>query len=476
MKSLNIKLPENRKPKYERIYGAFLEALKSGVLKPGERLPSSRELAKTYRCHRLTVMNALQSLVAEGWLEAQEKSHYFVSVKAPIAGSLKSSERSKKAPQFTLTKARYSLTSERAQHKIEFWGGQPDMRIFPVEEFRLVTSEALKKVKPAQLGYGAIEGLAPFRVQVEEYFRRTRSLTDKKYLITNGSQEGIVLIAQALLKVGDRVAVEAKGYSPVWKLLENLGMKLVPIRVDEEGLDTDELAQCIRQKEIRMIYVTPHHQYPTTVTLSPRRRQQLIQLAEKNHIPILEDDYDHEFHYLSPPQTPLAAESHYAIYAASFSKILYPGSRLGVIACHENLFEALAEQKYLTSRQSESLSQLSMALWMKEGGFERHLRRVTRIYEKRFLFMQGELEKLQSDHNIEWQQPSGGMCYWVKLDRNSRLVAEECSRKGIFFQNEKTMDFAGRDGTHLRIGFACVNEQEIKAGFEVLGQVLKKRK
>ena len=475
MKSLNLKLQDSKKPKYERIYKAFLDGLKEGVLKPGERLPSTRELAKTYRCHRLTVMNALQSLVAEGWLESQEKSHYFVSQKTPITSPVGLRKTKKKKPQFHLTKPSYSLVQERARHKIEFWGGQPDMRLFPLDEFRLVLSEALRRVKPQLLNYGSMDGLDVFKVQVEEYFRRTRFLTDKKYLITNGSQEGVQLIAQALLQPGDRVVVEAKGYTPVWKLLENLGLVLVPVSVDEEGLDTTELEKIITQKKIKMIYVTPHHQYPTTVTLSPRRRQHLIQLAETHHVPILEDDYDHEFHYLSPPQTPLAAQSDYAIYIASFSKIVFPGSRLGVIACHESLHEALAEQKFLTSRQNESLSQLALAMWMKEGGFEKHLRRVTRIYEKRFSFMQAELEKLKAEHDIEWIQPSGGMCYWVDIKCNSRLVAEEASKLGVFFQNEKNVDFEKQDGTHLRIGFACVTEEEIKIGFEILHKVLKSK-
>jgi GntR family transcriptional regulator/MocR family aminotransferase len=476
MKSLNLKLQDSKKPKYERIYRAFLDGLKEGVLKPGERLPSTRELAKTYRCHRLTVMNALQSLVAEGWLESQEKSHYFVSQKIPITSPVGMKKSKKKEPKFNLTKPSYSLAQERTRHKIEFWGGQPDLRLFPLDEFRLVLSDALKRAKPEQLNYGAMDGLQVFRVQVEEYFRRTRFLTDKRYLITNGSQEGVQLIAQALLQPGDRVVVEAKGYTPVWKLLENLGVVLVSVTVDEEGLDTEELEKIIVSKKIKMIYVTPHHQYPTTVMLSPRRRQHLVQLAETHQVPILEDDYDHEFHYLSPPQTPLAAQSDYAIYIASFSKIVFPGSRLGVIACHESLFEPLAEQKFITSRQNESLSQLALAAWMKEGGFEKHLRRISRIYEKRFFFMQAELENLQADHDIEWIQPSGGMCYWVNLKRNSRLVAEEASKRGVFFQNEKNMDFNGKDGTHLRIGFACVTEAEIKTGFEILDKALRSNK
>ncbi|MDG0817741.1 MocR-like pyridoxine biosynthesis transcription factor PdxR [Bdellovibrio svalbardensis] len=474
MKSVNIKIQDSKKPKYERIYAGFLTALKDGVLKPGERIPSTRDLAKIYKCHRLTVMNALQALVAEGWLEAKEKAHYQVSEKAPITESTKESPSKKKAPHFELASPAFSLTAERTRYKIEFWGGQPDLRLFPKDEFRKITSEALRRVKPDQLSYGATQGLPVLLEQVEEYFRRSRGLLEIEYLITNGSQEGIYIIAQTFLKPGDYVVVEGKGYTPAWRVLESLGAKLIPIAVDDEGLNTDELALILKKKKVKLIYTTPLHQYPTTVTLSPRRRQKLIQLAESYRIPILEDDYDHEFHYLSPPPAPLATQTPYAIYVASFSKILYPGARIGVLACHESLFEAFAMQKFLLSRQSDSLSQLSLAAWMKEGGFERHLRRTTRVYEKRFHYMQEQLELLKVTYGIDWVQPNGGMSYWVNLKTNSRKVSEAAKRKDVFFMNETELDFAKKDGTHLRIGFAGVNEAEIKQGFEVLNQILKK--
>jgi|GEM_PF-2538713 len=422
-------------------------------------------------------MNALQSLVAEGWLEAREKSHYFVSDKTPITGSAKQKNlNNHKAPKFRLTKPGYSLRHENDRHRIEFWGGQPDLRLFPMNEFRLICADALKRVKPELLNYGSYEGLEFFRTQVADYFRRSRALTDKSYLITNGSQEGIYLIAQALLNPGDAIAVEAKGYAPVWGLFENLGLQIVPIAVDEEGLNTEELEKAIANKKIKMVYVTPLHQYPTTVTLSPRRRQHLLQLAERHQMPILEDDYDHECHYLSPPPAPLATQSSYAIYIASFSKILFPGSRLGVIACHESLLKPLTEQKFLVSRQTDAIAQLALAAWMKDGGFEKHVRRMTRAYEKRFFLMQQHLLQLQQEHDVSWYQPNGGLCYWVNLKTNSRIVAEEASQKGLFFQNEKSSDFNNKDGTHLRIGFACVNENEIAEGITTLGIILKKRR
>lgn len=472
MKSLYLKLDQSSSPKHLKIYKVFVTAIKSGQLKSGDQIPSTRELAKLYNCNRLTVMNSMQALVSEGWLENKLRSYYFVSSKIPITTSkiISKNKNTKFSPQVSRAKPDFDL--ERTRYRIEFWGGQPDLRLFPKEEFRKILSESLKKAKPEQLNYGFIDGLEPLHKQIAEYLRRTRNLIDKEFIVTNGSQEALYLVSQTFIKPGDKVAVERKGYPPAWRLFESLGAELIPIEEDEEGLSTDDLAKNLEAHKIKMIYTTPLHQYPTTTTLSPRRRQELIRLAEKYRIPILEDDYDHEFHYLSPPPAPLSTETDYGIYICSFSKILFPGARLGVIACNPELKDHIVYQKYLVSRQTDCLAQLALAFWIKDGGFERHLRRMRRAYEKRYYFMLECLEKIKLDHKISWAQPNGGMSIWVNLHRNSKTIAEKAKAKGILFQNESTMDYKKSEGTHLRIGFAGVNENEIKEGFSILEQIL----
>lgn len=460
-------------PKHLKIYLAIIEDIKNGVLKSNDKIPSTRSLGKIYRCHRLTVMNAMQSLIAEGWLESVARSHYFVSAKIPVTSSKKElilkktnifdGQLARKKPVFDL---------ERTRYKIEFWGGQPDLRLFPKDEFRKIVSDSLKKAKVESLNYGSIDGLDSFKKQTADYLRRSRSLTDTDFIITSGSQEALYLIAQVFVKPGDKIAVERKGYPPAWRLFESLGAKIIPVDVDQQGLVTEHLEKLLKQHKIKMIYTTPLHQYPTTATLSPKRRQDLIRLAESYKIPILEDDYDHEFHFVAPPPPPLSTETNYGIYICSFSKILFPGARLGAIGCTPELKDEIAYQKYLVTRQTDSLSQLALGEWMKDGGFERHVRRTTRIYEQRYYFMLNQLNRLKETFDITWHQPNGGMSIWVNLNQNSQSVAEKAKKKGIFFQNESTMDYLNAKGTHLRIGFAGVNESQIVDGFKVLAESL----
>lgn len=450
-----------------------MQKIKTGVLKANEKLPSTRELAKLYRCHRLTVMTAMQNLIAEGWIESHQRSHYFVSSKTPIIASALGQKTKATQTQFKLVRPKLNFDLERTRYPLEFWGGQPDLRLFPQKEFRSIVADSLKKIKPDLLNYGHVDGLYPLQKQAADYLRRTRSLKDKEFIVTNGSQEALYLITQLFVRPGDAIAIEGIGYPPAWNLFESLGAKIIPIAVDQEGLVTADLEKQLKSKKIKMIYTTPLHQYPTTVTLSPRRRQDLIRLANTYQIPILEDDYDHEFHFTDTPPAPLATETPFAIYICSFSKILFPGARLGVIGCTPELKEEIAYQKFLVSRQTDCLSQLALSQWIKDGGFERHLRRSRRVYEQRFYLMQSELKKLKKEFNIDWVTPNGGMSIWVNLNQNSKLVANKAKKKGAFFQDESTMNYRKTDGTHLRIGFAGVNDQEIKDGFRILAESMR---
>lgn len=457
---------------YQRVYTNLVSRMKAGTLKTGDVLPSTRELAKLYKCHRFTIMRVCQDLASEGWIETTPRSRYLVSLKVPITNSAKAKLSHKAIDLAQLAKSIPDFDLEHTRYAIEFWGGQPDLRLFPKDEFRRILSAALKRMKPEQLNYGQTMGFEPCLKEVSEYLRKSRSLIDKEYIMTNGSQEALYLILQAFVKPGDRIAVEKKGYPPAWKLFASLGAILVPIAVDSEGLDTNDLQEKIKQGPMKLIYVTPLHQYPTTVTLSPRRRQSLIQLAEKNLLPILEDDYDHEFHYSGPPPPPLSAETDLGIYICSFSKVLFPGARLGVIGCNSKMTRNILYQKFLISRQTDCLSQLGLSAWIKDGGFERHLRKMRRIYESRCHFMQSELEKMQCHHQLDWQPPNGGMSIWLNTHRDSKKIAEQAKKRGVFFQHESSMDYLAAKGTHLRIGFAGVTEEEIKKGFAILRDTL----
>ncbi|MEP1869731.1 MAG: PLP-dependent aminotransferase family protein, partial [Paraglaciecola sp.] len=236
------------------------------------------------------------------------------------------------------------------------------------------------------------------------------------------------------------------------------------------------LEQKIQSGSIKLIYLTPLHQYPTTVTLPIARRMAVYQLAEKYSIPIVEDDYDHEFHYRCQPLAPMASNDpqQLVIYLSTFSKIMFPGARIGILAVNKTLAKAVAEYRMIISHKGNALMQLALAKWMEEGGFERHLKRITRIYMAR----RENAIKCLAQHNLfDFICPDGGMALWVKLKStsiNTSKLAALARHKGIYIQHEKqyhTVPQSNRNH-YLRIGFASIPERKFNEGLSILVKLI----
>jgi GntR family transcriptional regulator/MocR family aminotransferase len=304
-----------------------------------------------------------------------------------------------------------------------------------------------------------------------------RAVSDREILVTHGSQEAIFLTAQLLIRPGDAVAVERLGYGPAWEALRAAGARLVPIATDEDGIDPEDLARVARRRRLRLLYTTPLHQYPTTATLPLPRRLRLYEVATQADIPILEDDYDHEFHYRSQPLAPLASRdpAEQIIYISTFSKILFPSARIGFMAVPRGLAPALAEYRRIVSRQNETLLQDAVARWMVDGGFERHLRRMRRTYEERRAAMVTALEAGRAEGlPWRWRTPDGGMAIWVDTGQNADEVARRALARGVYVQAESNYQLRKNGiSRHLRLGFANQTPSEIQEGMRLLGKCLK---
>ncbi len=478
MKELHLELPKSKLAKYRRLAEGIRESIKAGHLRPGEALPSSRDLAKKFRIHRHTVMNALAELAAEGWVESEEKKHYrvvatlptfFLQARYPLSPSL--------APRETKLHLARTLRIGDYSHapnaRYAFPSGAPDLGLFPRREFKSYLYDALSS--RATLGYGDPAGQAQLREQVTTYLRRVRNVSDRSVMITNGSQEAIFFLAQLFLQPGDSVAVEGLGYPPALEALRFAGARIVPIRVDEEGLDVDDLEKQVRRRKIRLLYVTPLHQYPSTVTLSASRRLRLYELAYRHGLHILEDDYDHEFHYRSQPVAPLASfdPAQIVLYVSTFSKVLFPSARAGFVAVTPALERELAKLKRISSRQNDSLLQEAIGRWMESGGFERHLRRMRRAYEERLAAFERDLREARARHpELSWRSPDGGMALWLDTAQDSTRLAARARAKGVLVFPEQNFRVDGKAGTHLRLGFTAQNEAQNSAGLRALVSVL----
>lgn len=479
MLDFHLSIPRDSRPSYLRIADGLRQAIQRGRLKPGERLPSCRRLAKTLGVNRHTVTAAADELVAEGWLRGGERRAHRVAPVLPseffTSRAGKTASRGSKTLRWRLVREARPLKSAAGnarERRYTFAGGVPDLRLFPYDEFRTCMAQALRSTPTGLGGYGDPAGHPQFIQRLSLYLRRVRALTGRRILVTHGSQEGMFLAAQLLLRPGDRVAVDELGFPQAWDAFRAAGADLVPVRLDAHGMVPEALEAALSKGSVRLIYLTPHHQYPTTVTLPVERRLRIYELASRNGIPIIEDDYDHEFHFRSHPIAPLASSDpcELVIYTSTLSKIMFPSMRLGFLAVPEAIHQPLVNLRAVMTRQNNIFLQDAVARWIDSGGFERHLRRMRRVYQER---RDALVDALSAGRDaglpLDWSVPDGGMALWLDCGVNSDAVTREAAARKVLVNPESQYSFAGtRPGTHLRLGYASQTPQEIRAGADLL--------
>jgi GntR family transcriptional regulator/MocR family aminotransferase len=356
---------------------------------------------------------------------------------------------------------------------IALFGGVPDLREAPTEFLARAYRRAMRRHATSVLGYASDpRGHPRLRRSIAQLVRATRGIdaTEDEVIITRGSQMAIHLALRAILRPGDVACVEALGYPPAWAALEHAGAKVVGIPVDKEGIDVKALD---RIDGVRVVYVTPHHQYPTTVVLSASRRIELLEIARRRRIAILEDDYDHEFHYDGWPVLPLASNdaSGVVVYIGTLSKILAPGLRIGFVVAPRPLVDRLARERFLIDRQGDFALELAVAELMEDDELGRHARKMRRLYRaRRDTFaeaLQRELRGL-----LTFEVPTGGMALWAAIDPGidvDRWAARAADR-GVLFQPGSMFSLRPRRVHAARFGFASSTEAELARAARILRQ------
>ncbi|WP_065187963.1 MocR-like pyridoxine biosynthesis transcription factor PdxR [Shewanella woodyi] len=478
MKALTLTLTQPAKPKFLQIARAIISAIKQGQVNAKEPLPSARQLAAELKTNRHTIMAAYQELIAQGWVQSIERQGYRVVESIPVESS-HHARKSLKCEQNTfiwqINPTAFELDNNKPAHEYSynFAGGNPDISAFPFHELKPYMSDSLTRPRLNHLSYGNNRGDDQFISQLSTYLRRARSITNKEIITVNGSQEALYLLSQVLLKPGSKVAVESLGYRPAWNAFTTAGAELIAIKQHSKGIDIEHLTQLVKQQSISLIYLTPLHQYPTTVTLPIHERGKIYQLAAKYQIAIVEDDYDHEFHYSSQPLAPLAADDPkgLVIYLSTFSKIMFPGCRIGYMAVDKSLAPALINYRSVMNHKPNVLMQDAIGRWMKEGSFERHLRRTTKLYQQRRNNLVSQLELYQAQGlDISFTIPAGGMAIWLDVKKNAKELERFALAHDIYLVSESGfhLDKGNDENRYIRLGFAGMKPEKMNQGLEIL--------
>lgn len=466
----------DRIPLHRQLYEALRRAVLDGQLAGGARLPSSRELTQDLGLSRNTVVAALNQLGVEGYLVSRVGSGTFVNDKLPKPRGKGRMLRAP-APTAQLSRRGTSLSTTFCATQLEiqpFTPGPADFSAFPVALWQRLQNKHWRMTYPDMLDYSYSGGHAPLRRAVAQYLRMFRSvpLDVDQVIITSGTQQSLELCAQLLADHGDTVWLEDPAYWGAVKAFMATGLHIHPVAVDEHGMAP---TKADAQKAPRLIYTTPSHQYPTGAVMSLGRRQQLLSLAETHKAWILEDDYDSEFRFSGPPLSSLAGldQNERVLYMGSFSKVLYPGLKLGYLVVPKRLVDAFKQAHYDLNRPGQMPLQAALAEFIELGHFASTLRRSRLGYAQR---RQCLLEALQpclgGSAHISGAEQGLHLCMRLPATVDDKALANRIADTGLTVRALSAYCLARTDAKGLVIGYGYATLDDIAHFGPVLARAI----
>lgn len=478
-----LTLPPNSAslPAYRWLYASLRAEILHGRLSPGTRLPSSRDLASQYGLARGTIVNAFEQLRSEGYVEGSVGSGTYVSKVLPeklLHVALG------EAPKVVGPAKRRPVVSDYGRQARLFGGYEnrptrafranlPALDLFPMTVWTKITLRCLRRIsRPHLMGCDPL-GHVPLRQAVAEYLSRSRGVrcVPEQVAIVSGVQEALDLTARLWLNPGDRVCVENPGYPGAVLAFQAFGAKIFAAGVDEQGMEIGRLPS----RGVRLIYVTPGHQFPLGTTMSLARRLQLLEWARRSGAMIFEDDYDSEYRYSGRPIPALQGldGSGLVLYAGSFSKVLFPALRLGYVIVPVGWLKHFEAMQSLTSRHAPVLEQLVLTDFITEGHFGRHLRRMRELYAERLSVLLEEA-RLRLAGLLEISSVEAGLqtVGWLCGEIDAESAAAAAAKRNVAVTPVDRYSQGRVAPKALQLGFGAVDAKEIRRGVRELASAL----
>jgi len=487
--------PESHIPLYIQLRDQLRSLVHAGDLRPGDRIPASRELAAILGVHRTTVANAYAELESEGLIQGHVGRGTFIrgngnglKITPPppptLSGNgdglrwelLFADERSEEI----LTR----LTASAPANAMSFVMARPAEEFFPLEELQACSQAALRREGREILNLGASDGYAPLKEAVLELLRSDGiPAKDETLLITDGCQQALDLIAKAFVRTGDTVVLENPTYPGASAVFNGVHARClgVPVRTYAEpsgalGIDLEALESTLASNRVKLLILTPDFHNPTGTSMPVASRRRVLELAGRYQIPVVEDHIYARLH-AGGERVPCLKQldrSNLVIHIDSFAKVAFPGLRVGWIVAPAAAIERLRLVKQMTDLHTDQLAQATLAEFLKRGYFQKHLVRMRKIYAERLNALDEALRKSMPE-GVRWNRPEGGMAFWLELppgfDASELMI--HARERGVLFAPGRYFYVQSPLPNTLRLGFANLNEKQIARGVATLAELLR---
>ena len=445
-------------PMYMQIYEGIKRLIENDTLKSDEKLPPIRNLAQKLNVNNITIVNAYKMLESKGYVYTKVGSGTYV----------KSSRQESKvySDEVDMMGQGYIKIDNNS---INFSTSTPSPALFPVSDFKEIFNEVLDRDGGYAFEYQESKGYLPLRESVCEYIRRQGIDCNLKDMhILSGAQQGIDVVAKALIRFNDTIIVESPTYTGAIAAFKSRGANIIEIPMMDDGIDIKELENALKTSSPKLIYVMTNFQNPTGVSYSAEKKQNILYLAAKYNTYILEDDYLSELKFYGDMVKPLKSMDidNRVIYLKSFSKIFMPGIRLAFMAVPHDISGLLLSAKRTSDISTSSLMQRAFDLYLRNKKWETQLKSMRDIYKSRY----DETVKVlrQKAPFIEFKEPGGGIHIWAKTDISSSELSSSAKLKGVLLAPGNVFYIDGRKSNYFRLSFAGVEKNNIEKGIELI--------
>jgi len=476
-------------PLYQQIKDHLRQGILLGSLAADTRLPACRQLARDLGVNRITVENAYSALEADGLVFSRVGSGTYVLPSNSLPSIPKSNAEAcwpfwQISLQARNTVPKHAaieemLTAAGHSNPINFASGISDSRQFPAEEFRKTIQSVMRRDGITAMDYGERNGYTPLREGITHILASQGLQTrPENILITAGSQQAIALVSQLLLKPEDVILVESPTYSIAMEMFRSLGFRIVGIPMDNQGMQVEKLERLLQQHHPKLIYTIPNFHNPTGTCLNSARRRQLMVLADRYNIPILEDDFVGDLRYEGRAQPSLKAldPGGQVIYVSTFSKMLMPGLRVGFLVADGPVYDSLLGLKRLSDLATSTLIQRALDAYVTVGRYQAYLRRSCQVFLKRRDAMLAAIDRYLPA-GVSFEPPQGGLFLWLRLPEalsSEELLPLACE-EGVAFAPGNAFFPEGSGGQDwMRLNFVSQPAEEIELGIMRLGKAIQR--